>query len=274
MGNLFDRVAEFLYGDPANIDTKLVGLRMNFKIKKNSGLLGNTCKVLIYNVNKDTEADILESEKLTGVLQVGYGTDVDTIFSGNFTRKKIIFQGTDKIAEIDLSDGNEALKKTIFLKSYEKNIKFSTILSDIESLIKDKANALITTFKGLDDKPVLNGITFNGDVEKALRKIIGEQSGLEASFQNNSLQIIKREETVDSDPVFLSPETGLVGSPVPTKNGGLEAIALIIPGLDPGKLTVMESRNYSGNYKILTAEITGDNFEGNKWFNKMNLIPV
>ena len=78
------------------------------------------------------------------------------------------------------------------------------------------------------------------------------------SVQDGNLQLLPNGGALAREAILLSPDTGLVGSPEQGKHGVVKAKAFLVPGLVPGQTVQLQSRGTSGNYRIETAEYTGE----------------
>ena len=92
---------------------------------------------------------------------------------------------------------------------------------------------------------------------------------LEASIQDNELQVLEKNKPNTNETVILSVDTGLLGSPEPLSNGVIQVRALLQSGLTPGSQVnvVSKSTNIGVGilYKVQKANYTGSTFEED-WF--------
>jgi len=250
-------------------------LRVTFKIEKTLGKTPDKATIEIYNLNQDSDLFYYwDEDEGRAILRCGYDeVEPDIIFSGKVVSYSRRYEDTDIITVLECGDGHDVLTKTNISKSYSAGVTTANIIEDV---IKEVKRA---------------GVQIAGDIKKKIQEITAEgkkaDSGLSVSglisstletllkpydktftIQDDVLKIIEiGQETATTTPTLLTPETGLIGSPVKTKDG-LEFTALIQPGkFNPGQFVKIQSRDFNNVFKIIKSNSIGDS-HGDNWYTK------
>ena len=238
---------------------KFDGLRIVFQVEKTSESTANTAKISVYNLSGKGRA-LAEKEKAIVILEVGYGDSIEQLFYGDITRAYISRQGPDWVTTMECGDGSEALRSVHIDKSYAPGTDLKQVIRDVAQSIVDKGEVVMGSLLGIESDKAQGGISLSGRSKTILDELTAKQ-GLEWSVQDNVLQILPKDQDNGLQAVLLTPETGLVGSPVKREvEGGLgvEFKALIQPRLVPGRLVRIESREVDGDYKLVEVKFAGD----------------
>jgi len=286
--NLWNRSAAVSFGPRGkkNEGVKISGLRISFEVTKTSESTPNTAKISIYNLSPAHRALLETEEDLGVILEAGYGGNLEELFAGDIRRAVtqqqtvvnkpesltviIVNQGPDRVTTIEAASGQIAVDTVNFDKSYAAGQSTISILSDvIKSLgsvdIQDALNFLKSG--SVTDKIAQAGMALSGMATRHIDKLV-DVLDLEWSIQDNSLQILPKGKQTMEEAVLLTPETGLIGSPV-WKKGGIEFTALINPKVRPGRAVAItiEEKQYTGFFRVWRADFSGDTHEQN-WYVK------
>ena len=285
--NLFNRCVAVSFG-PKGAESqgvKISGLRTSFEVTKTSETTPNTAKISIYNLSPEHRAMLETDEDLGVILEVGYGGNIEELFAGDIKRAATqkqtmhkleslaiatVNQGPDRVTTIEATSGQIVTERATLDKSYAAGTGYLTALRDVINSIGainiDTQDAL--DFLGsVTDKLAQTGMVLSGMATKHMNKL-AEALGLEWSIQDNTLQIITRGSKTTEEAVLLTPQTGLIGSPI-WKKDGIEFTALINPKIRPGRAVAVtiESKKYTVFFQVWRADFAGDTHDSD-WYVK------
>lgn len=258
MGLLWQRKASVTFGVKGEEGTKVEDLRIAFDIEKTRESNANTAKVTIYNLNENNRDLLKNKEDLFVILNVGYqGGDVDQLLIADITRSSTKRQGPDFITVIECEDGGQALTEAHIDKSYAPGTNLKSVISDVVNSFVEAGEVAVGTLSRVKDEIAQNGITVSG-VSKVIMDDLIEKQDLEWSIQDNEVQVMEPLQDTGEEVVFLTPDTGLIGSPI-LREKGIEFKALIqSTKIRPGRPVNLESRQFEGLYRINKARYQGD----------------
>jgi hypothetical protein len=208
---LFNRVASLVVGKEGGKGKELAGLRFSFSIQKGSTKTPNQCTVKVWNAAPDTRA-LIEVIGNVLILKTGYSEDIGatTIFTGNVTRTLTVREGPDWITELELQDGFVEFRDAKVSLSFGKGATVSQVVTAISKKFGLPVRPLPAD---VAKKQYPAGFAFVGRVRDAMDKAC-ENGGLEWSIQNREIQIIKKGGVFKQKAYLLTPDTGLIGSPM------------------------------------------------------------
>lgn len=250
-------------------------VRISFDIIKNNAVQANKAKIRIYNLSKESRRFLNENDfpgKIQLTLEVGYiKTGLKVLFIGDVERSSYKRTGPDWITEIECKDGLQAIQEVKLDKSYagDATVNIQTVVQDIYKELKDKARVNVDTIKAhlaekVDSEKLDWGLNIQGLAMKSLETLLAKQ-GKETSIQNNALAIAEPKDKTRA--ITISPETGMIGSPV-TREKGIEFKALINPILQPSGETnsiFLLSEGFNSIYRVRSLKFKGDTHD-NPWF--------
>jgi hypothetical protein len=274
MAQLWNREISLRFGKKGSLGPKITDLRIAFVIGKTSDSNANTSKIKIYNLNEKSRSILEEGNNLVAVLEAGYtSTGIEILFKGEIDKSLFQRSGADWLTTLFVKDGETALTKVHFEKSYDATAAdLKTIVTEVTQKLKDEAGIIIKDLKHLTSEKIQNGFSANGLAKKILDDLVAKQ-GLEWNIQDGELQILSIDGSDDlkTDAVVLTPETGLIGSPI-RREEGVEFKALLQPKVKPGKIVKIQSRSIDGFYRIRKAQFKGDT-HGTPWFVTATAVP-
>lgn len=271
MAQLWNRKIGFSFGIKGFLGIKITDLRITFVIGKTSDSNVNTSKIKVYNLNERSRTILEQGGDLVAILEAGYtDTGLEVLFKGEIDKSQFRRMGSNWVTTIFVKDGNTAITKTHFEKSYAGPIDLKAIAEDITQTLRNEADIVIKDLKNLSSDIIQNGFSANGLASRILDNIV-EKQGLEWNIQDGELQIIAPDSS-DDEAIVLTPETGLIGSPV-RRESGIEFRALLQPKIKPGRAVKIESRNLSGLFRIRQAQFKGDT-HGTPWFVTAVAVPL
>lgn len=302
---LFNRVASLVIGEEGGKGRELADLRFSFSIQKGSTKTPNQCSVKVWNAAPETRAPIEVIGNVL-ILKAGYAEDVGatTIFSGNVTRSLTVREGPDWITELEIQDG--------FLEFRDAKVSLTfgngATITQVVSAISKKFNLPVRPLPAdVAKKQYPAGFAFVGRVRDAMDKAC-ENGDLEWSIQNREIQVIKKGGVFKQKAYLLTPDTGMVGSPMQetktmtekaaAKEGitanqpgvrkttrrdndfevqevlqvfGYKVKTLLQPLIEPGSYVQVKSKGINGEFfRVEELTHTGDT-HGNDWHTELTL---
>ena len=236
-------------------------LRVSFSVAKGTGRTPNKLTCDAYNLSRASSNAFNEPAAVVRLF-AGYGAP-QAIFLGDVDRAIRSRNGNDIITRIEGSDGGRKFRDSRISKSFSAEIT-------VEAAIRELASAAGISFGSLGSIPdvrIGEGTTLDGPVRDELDRLT-DMIGAEWSLQDGELQILAPSETTTEASVLLSPDSGLIGSPVPTDKG-LELVSLLQPKLAPGRRFQLRSRHFNGVYKVKQVEHVGDSGWAQEFYSKV-----
>lgn len=270
-----------LRGQPALL---VKNLRITFKIEKTLEKTPNNSVIEIYNLSDESRA-VFEQKTAAIRVTAGYGDRAKDIFIGDIATVVTKRSGADLITSVEAGDGLLSYQTKEADLSFAPGAKAGTVLDQLTNafgLIKGEVQG----FNSNDE--YLNGASFSGKVHEHLDTLIGKQSGLSWSIQDSQLQILPKGKGSTRPAVFLTPSTGLVGSPFKRvvlqqdiakkqdgkdAENGVQVKSLLNPEITPGRLIRVEARFVSGTFKAEKVIHSGDT-HGQTYYSDVEAIAV
>ena len=275
---------------------RIDGLRIKFRIEKNSQGTPNKSEITIYNLSQKT-LGLLQTVNTKIILYAGYqstfpinglsqtqanpvvgppalqtDTSLEVIFKGDITKtahkksKKIpndpfltkeSKEGVDILTEIEAQDGIVAFRNSRFVRSYPPGASNKQIFQDIA----ESSGVPIGALDGIPDFIYAKGVTFQGLVRDHLFRLT-DSNNLDWSFQDETLLILEKGKVTKDPVIVLNSNTGLIGIPIKTSRG-CEFRALLQAGFKIGRqVDINESKFVQGKFKIMKLTHNGDNWGG------------
>lgn len=295
----FNRIFRLMAGTQGSSDGVLIetdgksdGLRITFDIDKDTTQQTNKSSIKIYNLTDNTRKK-MEVADTVCELQVGYAEDVGLkrIFLGAVTYATTRREGPDTVTELELSDGQVAIRDTVVSLGYSAGVSGSKILADVV------AQMGLSTQIASDVQFVSypSGFSFVGKGRDCLSKIM-DATGADWSIQNGVLQVIMAGGSTNIRALVFSPSSGLIGSPDRIvkgvtrpdeeskkkrnvkkdehgKKAGWKIKTLLAPTVNPGDLVRVESSTVTDWFKVENLKHSGDTY-AQEWYSEQELIEV
>lgn len=250
---------------------ELSNLDCAFQAKKSLKLEPNTCELKLYNLSQETRRTLETPKKLMLRLDAGYPDAVAQLFLGEVRSAHSHRENADIVTEISTGDSAKELATARIHMSVGPKVPASVALLAICRELKvGMGNAAVMAAK-LQAKGVVffgSGTVITGSARRALQDFC-RSADLECSIQDGVLQILDRGKALESKAVYLSPGTGLVGSPTIDNKGIVSVTAFIQPDLRPGRKIQIDAESVKGGFRIQECEFLGDT-AGNEWYCKMS----
>lgn len=293
----FKRIIRLTVGQPGKDGVVIENLRITCDIDKDLTQQTNKCNVKIYNLAPETRKKVERPDSVC-ILEVGYAEDVGLrrIFVGAITQAWTGDQGADAVTELEMSDGQVAIRDSVVSVGYAVGTNGSKVVHDIAAQMGLILH--IAADVSFSDYP--NGYSYVGYAKTALDKVCNA-AGATWSIQNNELQIIMGGGTTGIRALVFSADSGLVGSPErivkgvkradsdkeqdkkkkrkvkkkdkQEKKAGWKIKSLLAPTINPGDAVRVESRTVTGWFRVETLKHSGDT-HGNEWHTEHELIEV
>lgn len=256
---LYDRKIEITIGKRGQSGFTYKDLRVIFKVEKSLNSKPNKSEIKVYNLTRDNRSKAEQSGNVL-LLKAGYGTNIETIFTGDVAKAKTELEGVDYVTTFELGDGEK------LFQTAKSDISFSkgTDLKEAIVNILNKANFNLGDISGLVSEKLQAPLVLSGNVRKHLDDLATRQN-FEWSIQDEAVQILKQGSPTKESLVILNSNTGLIGIP---KNRfgkkddekGIEFDCLLNGKLKPGRRVLIESDIIQGFFRIQKVLYQGDNY--------------
>ncbi len=266
---------------------RVESLRVGFTIEKTTKREPNTAEVAVYNLSR-AHRDALETGygkvRLRGTqlraipvrVAAGYqGSGMSLLFYGQLRE---VFSRPERdgswVTVLRSGDGDRATRARATY-GFRPGVSTARV---VEQLTAEMGIGLGNALKQLSSAnlrglgaTVERGATFDGASAEQLDAIL-RSAGLEWSIQDNALSVTPIGKSLDALGVLLSPQTGLVDVPATDEKGNLQARALLLPGLVPGRRVKVRSATVQGVWRLERVRYTGDT-HGEDWVAEMEGTP-
>jgi hypothetical protein len=260
--------------------------RLRFKITKTSSWEPNKALVYIYNLSADTSS-IFNKDNIKIQLECGYINDaglipLTTIFVGNIVNTRTYRQGVDTISEIELGDAQNEVLRKIVNKTFTEKRTYLHIVNYIISVMRIPVRE--ETLKLIPNSKVKNedvSYTLSGRASDVLAQLL-VPIGINFTIQNYQLIFYPIDKRVVQEEAYrLNYDTGLISTEKMIESGinslfiagNIYTVkALINPAVYPTQIIYLESEinKLDGQYKVLSAEYSGDTHDGD-WLMKLEV---
>lgn len=266
---------------------RVESLRVGFTIEKTTKREPNTCEIAVYNLSR-THREALETgygkARVPGTkrkaipvrLAAGYqGNGMSLLFYGQLRE---VFSRPESdgswVTVLRSGDGDRATRARATF-GFRPGVSISRV---VESLAGEMGIGLGNAGKQLAVAQLVGlgatigrGATFEGAAPEQLDALL-RSAGYEWSIQDNTLQVVPIGKSLDALGVVLSPQTGLVDVPTIDEKGNLQARALLLPGLVPGRRVKVRSSTIRGVWRLEKVRYVGDTF-GQDWVAEIEGTP-
>jgi hypothetical protein len=185
----------------------------------------------------------------------------------------------------EVGDGEQELRRGRVNVNLRKGTKLIDALKQVadrlgvdtkEAYAKAKADGL----SGVDAiGQVLQGGVLQGAVGKAMDQI-AKAAGYDWMIQNQTLKFTRRDQADASASIFLTPISGLIGSPELGENTGkvnakrlVKIRSLLQPGIYPGRRILLDSEGLQGSFRAEKVIHTGDT-HAQDWYTDIEASPL
>lgn len=263
-GRQFSRYYEVLIDD-----IRIKGSTIDFTAVRSLDTIPNTLELSITNLGDSKRTYLQEHKNQVVQLTAGYEDHYGVIYLGECRAGVSRYQRPDWVTDISSGDGERQLAESRINKSFLPGVSYETVVLEVANSLGDVG---LGNLKKILKKGKLpgggqsfpNGITVSGPSKKELKKLM-ISSGLEWSVQNRQLQVLEANKSLGDIAYRLTPDSGLIGSPVLDNLGNLECRALLNPDIVPGRQIELDSRYVKGRFRATRCVYTG-NSVGGPWY--------
>jgi hypothetical protein len=255
---------------PSKLSNGDPGFRIKFHIEKVTGPVPvpNPSVIHIYNLGKTSRAIVSKLNNLL-VLEAGYGTSPQTIFSGNVSYAVTKKEGPDYVTEIHAADGLFAFQNSLINTSFSQSTPTASVLTTLISAL-NSAGIKTGISTGVPTSMYNKGVVLSGRVVDLLKDVC-EKNDLSWTIEDGAVNIVPYGGALTKPVVILSPSTGLIGIPElrevdSTGKGSLVSFkCLLNPQLGTFQLITILSKFINGIYTTAKIIHSGDTF-GLEWY--------
>ncbi len=250
---LFDRVVELTVGE-----THITGLDIAFEIEKDENPEPNPCHIEIYNLGSENRTILSKYQRVPVVLKAGYQDRVGVIFKGDMVRCSHVMENASWKTTLSCGDGASVQGKRT-QKTYAKGTPLKTVIEDLARQAGLSANSPVGHLEELN-QALSRTTAVSGNPMAEVTRLLSSQN-IQASIQNQRLQMRRKREPMQKEAIVLSSETGLLASPEIGSKGQVMVRSLLMPELSPGRKVQISSAMFNGLLAIEKVRFTGSNFD-------------
>lgn len=291
MPELYDRVCRVVIHE-----LELTELDVRFRVQRTLRPEPDTLELSIYNLNGEHRSQ-LQRQGGTAVpvrLEAGYrqprlstdaaasldaigftGSDaLPLIFGGDVREIWSTYEGTDWVTTLTAGDGDTSRTARVN-KSFGPGTPLRFAIEQVAAALglglgqlpKEIATAM--SWDGARQFPA--GIVLSGNGYAQLSRLL-TVAGYTWTVQDGEIVVVRNGASYGTA-VLLTPETGLVGSPMPANDGRISATCLLQPDLLPGRQVQFETRHVQGHYLVESTVHTGDT-SSTEWYVQLEGKPL
>lgn len=215
---------------------ELGDLSVVFSVTKTAGRELNRAKIEVYNLSLHTIARIAQELRRVDVI-AGYEGAEGVIFAGNISNVFTRQEGPDRITEIFAIDGLRDLQNGIANASFAAGTSLRSVIETLAAgldEVKIDPAAVPDLIIGPGNTVISTGL------HEALDDI-ADSYGLEWMITDHELRIFGPIVNDGSEAISIDSETGLIGSPVVSRDA-MEFTCLLNPALRPLGTVEVSSR--------------------------------
>ena len=265
MARLWDRYCELTVGD-----RRWSGFAVKFSVEKSLERTPNQLALSVANLSADSLSAVRGGDEIR--LDAGYQELHGLLFTGTLRAAWAVRDGAEVWLHVESEDGGAAYRLATIERSWTTEVSASEVLSTlVEALDVGRGNLDQITITGTYP----DGLVLSGQAWQLMDRICRDQ-GLRWSIQNGGVQVRQVGQPAEVRAVRLAPDTGLLGSPKkskPDQRTGrvtVEAKALLVPSLYPGRVVQLDSDQVEGNYLVQKVRYLGET-RGADWYADLTL---
>lgn len=256
-------------------------LAVSFEVAKSLGREPNRASVKVANLSKPTRESLEQADEPELQIRAGYQEQglQDTIFVGDTQDIYSTREGADIWTMIESEDGGRSYRSARLAMSFDPGVALTTVLTTIAGAmgvgIGNTASVAASATLSSGSNIFPRGLAIEGPAWRSLDTVC-RSAELRWSVQNGVLQLRQQRRPAEVTATLLSPSTGLIGSPARTSRDprtgdiSVTATSLIVPGLFPGTVVVLDSTTVQGSWMVHTVRYTGSTI-ANDWYAELTL---
>lgn len=274
------RKEDFSGYDPTPI--RISGLRVSFQIQKNLAWSTNTGIIRIWNLSS-SHRNLIKDFGDEVTVYAGYerGSGEELLYIGDTTTVYHTFDFPEIITTLECGDGERFVNQKHFSLSFQAGASAREVIRTIAT----RMGIPITEFALSDNLIYDNGFASAGMGKEALLKACA-MLGLQASVQNETLQIIPVNGVIDEPAIKIDVNNSMIGIPqrytykrqdffVLGPAVGWRVNTLLFPRILPGaKLDIASGYlGFQGIFRCETIRHSGDTY-GPQWESNMEVTQL
>lgn len=254
-------------------------LDIEFEVEKSTAREPNTVSISVYNLNSSHRDQLKDANRVGVILEAGYrGGELTTIFSGDLRDVESSWDGLDVVTKLEGEDGGNSYREARLQRSFAAGTPVLTVLrAAVEAMGIGEGNLRELSELAIEDtgSTYPEGTVLSGPARRAVDRLV-RSCGYQWSIQDGNFQIRQRGRPVRGTATVLSPETGLLGSPSRSKPERgrprvTNAQCLLVPGLYPGRVILLRSREIEGQFMARKVKFSGSTF-ASEWGAELELV--
>lgn len=288
MGELYGRAVRVVIHE-----LEITGLDVSFRVNKTMLTPDpDTLELTIYNLNEDHRAQLQNQGEVPVRLEAGYtgtkklsggtaaalddagfagGGALPLLFGGDLRDVQSYREGPDWVTTLASGDGDVAKKKRVnkaFGPGTPLRFAIEQVANELGLGLGQLPTAVqnATLFDG--GQQFAAGVVLSGNGYRQLTRLLTSM-GYRWSVQDGEIVI----HAGGGPAILLTPDTGLIGSPVPANDGRVSAQSLLQPDLLPGRQVEITSKHVRGRYVVETAAHEGET-AGQSWYTSIIARPL
>ena len=295
------RQVSLVIGTSAGAALELNQFRLVFQVRRGDYFNPNTVDVKVYNLSREYAQMLAQAEYTQLVLKAGYPGSYGQIFSGQISQRRIGRESQlDTYVAFTAADGDRAYNfATCVYTVPAGNAASNRALAGMLAAMQAAAGSQGITqgyAPSFQQDVFYRGRVYFGDAKDEIRDFCGSRNLL-PSIQDGALTLIPDNNFIPGNPVVLSANTGMIGTPEQTING-IQVKCLLNPNIKIGQLvridgTVTPYRypldigslannqfvaqtikiDGAGMYYVMTANHEGDT-RGQAWYSSLTCLSV
>lgn len=297
------RTYNFVFGTPVTLDGSVVdinnkidksqnnayqikdSLQIEFNVKKDNSKQPNKAYVTVYNLS-DFIVDYLKSnidKSLAGLLEAGYDGVNYQLFCGSIEHieDKWDEKNVTRTTKFIFGDAVQNITKTNANRSYRAGTAVSKVITDLVSDLQLPLGRIVNISGTLSSAE-----SFSGNAADNIKKICDRYSA-NFSVQDGAVYIDQQGKRAEESVLFISENTGLIGVPelkqpymskiakqkanANKEDDGIRIKTMLYGPVIPGSTVYLESKNYTGFYKVVAINHQGS-WEGGDWYSELSAV--
>jgi hypothetical protein len=243
-------------------------LDLSFTIAKSLKPEPNTCELKIWNLNETNRSRLEEMKTAPVSVEAGYEDGMSLLFLGDLRTAISTRDGPDIVTTLASGDGEKAYRKARCNVSLAKGTSIDAAVKSLTKqlgLSQGNVDEMVAGLKFTKNGQLLSqGTVLTGSAARELTALL-KSVGLTWSIQDGKVQLLELGKALAGQAIYLTRETGLIGSPTIDNKGVMSCRMLMIPDVFPGRLMVLKAERISGQFRIDAAKYSGDTF-GTNWY--------
>lgn len=255
-------VIDNLSGQPA--------MRMIATVKKSLKRDPNAATFKVYGLSEQTRKRIAKGSKVR--LEAGYVGRLENLFEGDVRKAWTTMEGPDRILNIEAGDGERAFRYATVSESFANTVSLASVVEKCAVSLGVERGNLDAKLPELRKIRSEEGYVLHGSAADALTEAL-TPAGYTWSIQDGALQILSVDEST-ADVVFLSPATGLIGSPelgTGDKKRPIVKLRSLLRRYRVGGRVALEAIGLSGVFKPIKLEYALDT-RGTDWYANIEAV--